>query len=137
MATDLVQGGPEIIGTRINVYHLLPYFLDPTATEAQIAALYELTIEQVAAARAYVLNNPDTVLARHLEISHHFTVLVPLASLPRHLRCASTRWRATRPEASPTQHQTLAPSHQRILKQARSRHPRGQFPSTGLFRLDE
>lgn len=68
MATDLIQGGPEIIGTRINVYHLLPYFLDRTTTEAQIAALYELTVEQVAAARAYVLNNPDTVLTRHLEI---------------------------------------------------------------------
>jgi uncharacterized protein (DUF433 family) len=68
MATELIHSGPEIIGTRINVYHLLPYFLDPTATEAQIAALYELTVEQVAAARAYVLNNPDTVLARHQEI---------------------------------------------------------------------
>jgi hypothetical protein len=30
--------------------------------------VYELTPEQVAAARAYILNNADTVLARHLEI---------------------------------------------------------------------
>src|SRR3954466_11645731 len=71
MATDLIQDrgrGPEIVGTRITVYNLLPYFLDPTVTEAYLCRLYSLTAEQVAAARAYVLNNADTVLARHLEI---------------------------------------------------------------------
>src|SRR4051794_30783356 len=71
MAAELIQDrgrGPEIVGTRITVYNLLPDFLDPTVTEAYICRLYELTPEQVAAARAYVLNNPDTVLARHLEI---------------------------------------------------------------------
>ena len=70
MATDLIHDrgrGPEIRGTRITVYNLLPHFLDPTATEAYICRLYELTPEQVAAARAYVLNNPD-VLAAHLRI---------------------------------------------------------------------
>ncbi len=60
--------GPEIVGTRITVYNLLPYFLDPTVTEAYLCRMYELTPEQVAAARAYVLNHADTVLARHLEI---------------------------------------------------------------------
>jgi hypothetical protein len=30
--------------------------------------MYDLTPEQVAAARAYVLNNPDTVLAEYLRI---------------------------------------------------------------------
>jgi uncharacterized protein (DUF433 family) len=60
--------GPEIVGTRITVYNLLPDFLDSTATEAQICQLYDLTPEQVAAARAYVLNNPDTVLAEHMRI---------------------------------------------------------------------
>lgn len=83
MATDLIQGGPEIIGTRINVYHLLPYFFDPTVTEAQIAALYELTIEQVATARAYVLSNPDTVLARHLEIEARLTAGNPPETVER------------------------------------------------------
>src|SRR5882757_816275 len=71
MATDLlhdVASGPEISGTRITVYNLLPHFLDPEATEAFICRLYELTPEQVAAARAYVLSHPDTVLARHLQI---------------------------------------------------------------------
>jgi uncharacterized protein (DUF433 family) len=70
MATELIHDrgrGPEIRGTRITVYNLLPHFLDPAATEASIGRLYELTAEQVAAARAYVLNNPD-VLAAHLRI---------------------------------------------------------------------
>lgn len=71
MADELIHDrgrGPEIVGTRITVYNLMPHFLDATATEALICRMYELTPEQVAAARAYVLNNPDTVLARHLEI---------------------------------------------------------------------
>src|ERR1700674_5508666 len=71
MATDLIHDrgrGPEIVGTRITVYNLLSDFLDPTATEASICRIYDLTPEQVAAARAYVLNNPDTVLAEHLRI---------------------------------------------------------------------
>ncbi|MBM4073155.1 MAG: DUF433 domain-containing protein [Planctomycetes bacterium] len=60
--------GPEIVGTRITVYNLLEHFLDPTATEDYICRLYELSREQVAAARAYVLNHVDTVLAEHLAI---------------------------------------------------------------------
>jgi uncharacterized protein (DUF433 family) len=77
MATDLIHDrgrGPELLGTRITVYNLLPDFLDPTATEADICRNYELTPEQVAAARAYVLNNPDTVLAKHLEIEAKIAV---------------------------------------------------------------
>jgi uncharacterized protein (DUF433 family) len=71
MTTDLIHDrgrGPELVGTRITVYNLLPHFLDPTATEADICRLYDLSPEQVSAARAYVLNHPDTVLARHLAI---------------------------------------------------------------------
>lgn len=60
--------GPEIAGTRITVYNLLPSFLDPTATEAEICSIYGLSMEQVAAARAYVFTHPDTVLAEHLRI---------------------------------------------------------------------
>jgi uncharacterized protein (DUF433 family) len=60
--------GPEIVGTRITVYNLLPYFLDPMVTESYIAKIYNLSVEQIAAARAYVLNNADSVLATHLEI---------------------------------------------------------------------
>ncbi|MGC8644602.1 MAG: hypothetical protein ACP5XB_32455 [Isosphaeraceae bacterium] len=71
MTTDLIHDrgrGPELVGTRITIYNLLPHFLDPTATEAYICQLYDLSPEQVSAARAYVLNHPDTVLARHLAI---------------------------------------------------------------------
>jgi uncharacterized protein (DUF433 family) len=60
--------GPEIVGTRITVYNLLPYFLDPAATETSIGKSYGLSLEQVSAARAYVLMHADEVLARHLEI---------------------------------------------------------------------
>ncbi len=60
--------GPEITGTRITVYNLLQSFLDPTVTEEEICRVYNLTPQQVAAARAYVLSNPDTVLAEHLTI---------------------------------------------------------------------
>jgi uncharacterized protein (DUF433 family) len=60
--------GPEITGTRITVYNLLQSFLDPTVTEEEICRVYSLTPGQVASARAYVLSNPDTVLAEHLKI---------------------------------------------------------------------
>lgn len=80
MTTDLIHDrgrGPEIIGTRITVYNLLPYLLDATATEAYICSLYELTPEQVAAARAYILNHPDTVLAQHLRIEERMAAANP------------------------------------------------------------
>ncbi|HWG41804.1 MAG TPA: hypothetical protein VN688_03390 [Gemmataceae bacterium] len=86
MATDLLHDrgrGPEIIGTRMTVYNLLPYFLDPTATEAYICRMCELTPEQVAAARAYVLNNPDTVLAEHLKIESRMEAGNPLEVIER------------------------------------------------------
>ncbi len=60
--------GPEIAGTRITVYNLLPDLLDPTATEDYICRVYQLTPEQVASARAYILNNPETVLTEHLRL---------------------------------------------------------------------
>lgn len=60
--------GPELVGTRITVYHLLPEFLDPAMTEDAIGKSYDLTPQQVAAARAYILEHADVVLARHLEL---------------------------------------------------------------------
>jgi hypothetical protein len=62
------QLGPEIIGMRLNAFHLLPHLLDATITEAELARMYNITPEQVARARAYILCNPNSVLARHLEI---------------------------------------------------------------------
>jgi hypothetical protein len=37
--------GPEVKGTRITVYNLLPHFLYPTATEAYICRVEEQTTE--------------------------------------------------------------------------------------------
>src|SRR5262245_32293856 len=71
MSTNLIHDrgrGPEIVGTRITVYNLLPHFMDATATETYICELYGLSSEQVAAARSYVLNNPETVLTEHRRI---------------------------------------------------------------------
>src|SRR5436853_7725432 len=71
MPSNVIQDrgrGPEIAGTRITVYNLLQSFLDPTMTEEEICRIYGLTSQQVAAARAYVLTNPETVLAEHLKI---------------------------------------------------------------------
>lgn len=77
MATSLIHDrgrGPELVGTRITVYNLLPDFLDSNTTEDYICRVYELSREQVAAARAYILNNPEEVLARHLEIEKRIAV---------------------------------------------------------------
>ena len=71
MSSDLIHDrgrGPELVGTRITVYDLLVHFLQAADTEAYICKLYGLFPAQVAAARAYVLNNAETILARHLEI---------------------------------------------------------------------
>ena len=68
MESDLIHDDGRLVGTRVNVYSLMPYFLDPTLTEAEIARLDGVTPEQVAAARAYVLHHPDEVLAQHLKI---------------------------------------------------------------------
>jgi uncharacterized protein (DUF433 family) len=77
MSTDLIRDrgrGPEIVGTRITVFNLLPDFLEPARTEADMCRIYELAPEQVAAARAYVLNNAETVLAKHLEIEARIAI---------------------------------------------------------------
>lgn len=71
MAKEMLHNrgqGPEIAGTRTTVYNLLPYFLDPTKTEADIARIYNLTVGQIATARAYILNNAETVMETHRKI---------------------------------------------------------------------
>ena len=68
MVSELIDDRGRIVGTRITVYNLMPYFIDPTVTEAYLCRLYELTPEQIAAARAYVVNNSEAVWARHREI---------------------------------------------------------------------
>ena len=71
MSDSLIEdrsGGPAIVGSRITVDDVLVYLLEPTMTEDTIGRLFDLTREQVAAARAYVLTHPDTALALHLQI---------------------------------------------------------------------
>src|SRR4051794_37104134 len=104
MSSDLIHDrgrGPEIAGTRITVYNLLQSFLDPTVTEDEICRVYDLTARQVAAARAYVLNNPDTVLAEHLKIEERLAVGNPPQVIEQAERAKATfqsfkRWLAER-----------------------------------------
>lgn len=89
---DLIEDrgrGPEIAGTRVTVYNLLESFLDPDVTEAEICRVYDLTARQVAAARSYVLSNPDTVLAEHLKIEERMA-----AGNPPEVRESAERARA-------------------------------------------
>ena len=57
--------GPELIGTRITIYNLVPYLIKPTWTEAAIAEANRVTAEQVAAMRAYFLSHYAEVMAQH------------------------------------------------------------------------
>jgi len=93
MASNVIQDrgrGPEIAGTRLTVYNLLQSFLDPMVTEEEIGRLYQLTAQQVAAARAYVLSNPETVLAEHLRIEERMA-----AGNPPEVRAQAARAKAT------------------------------------------
>lgn len=77
MSAELIHDrgrGPEIVGTRITVYNLLPSLLDPTMTEVELAQINGLTPQQVAAARAYILTHPEVVLAEHLKIEDRLAV---------------------------------------------------------------
>jgi uncharacterized protein (DUF433 family) len=93
MTSEIIQDrgrGPEIAGTRITVYNLLPCFLDATVTEEEICRVYQLMPQQVAAARAYVLGNPDTILAEHLKIEERLA-----AGNPPQVREQAERTKAT------------------------------------------
>jgi len=59
--------GPELEGTRITVYCLLPYFEDGL-TDAEIARWMELSSAQVAAMRQYFADHKEEVLAENREI---------------------------------------------------------------------
>src|SRR5215510_2994614 len=101
--------GPEVAGTRITVYNLLPHFLDPASTEADICRLHGLTPEQVAAARAYVLNNPETVLAKHLEIEARMAAGNPPHVIEKAKQTHATllrfkEWLVQRQEAAAQEH---------------------------------
>jgi uncharacterized protein (DUF433 family) len=130
MATDLIHDrgrGPELVGTRITVYDLLPHFIDPTATEEHICRMYELSPEQVAAARAYVLNNAATVLAEHLKIEARLAegnspAVVAQARETRATFLSFKEWLARRQEAE---------GHQRTaeLRAGNGQKPSSHFPT--------
>jgi len=128
METDVIKDrgrGPEIVGTRITVYHLLPYFLDPTATEEHIGRVHGLTADEVAAARAYVLNNPDAVLAEHLKIEERIAEGNPPQVIERAKRTHDTfvrfkEWLVGREEAAISVH-SGGLTFQESLDQADSR----------------
>ncbi len=93
MANELIRDrgrGPELAGTRITVYNLLPYFLDPTATEAYVCKLYALAPEQVAAMRAYVFHNLESVLKEHLRIEERIATGNPPEAIGQALQTRET-----------------------------------------------
>jgi uncharacterized protein (DUF433 family) len=108
MVTELIYDrgrGPEIVGTRITVYNLLPHFLDPDTTEADIGHLYELEPRQVAAARAFILNNLESVLGDHLRIEARMAAGNPPEVIERAKQTRSTflrfqEWLSRRDEAA-------------------------------------
>ena len=119
--------GPEIAGTRITVYNLLDYFLDPAVTEADICRIYELTPDQVAAARAYILNSPETILAQHLELEARMAAGNPPQVIEEARRTHSTflrfkEWLNRRQEA---EDQGLAAQ----VSQERARNGSRPFPT--------
>src|SRR4029077_16186422 len=83
----------------------LPYFLDASATEAYICRVCELTPEQVAAARAHILNNPETVLAEHRRIEARIAAgnapqVIERAEQTRAAFLTFKKWLATREQAT-------------------------------------
>lgn len=71
MSDPVIQerdGGPYIGNTRLTVYHIVPYLFDRNMTEGRIALALGLTEDDVAAARSYVVEHFDDVMAEHRRI---------------------------------------------------------------------
>lgn len=88
--------GPELVGTRITVYDLLPFLLDAGYTEAWLCEFYRLRPEQVAAVRAYALANHAAVMAEHERMNERFRRAVEAQNTPEF----HERWRQTRESAA-------------------------------------
>jgi uncharacterized protein (DUF433 family) len=123
MTSELVPNpdlGPEIVGKRLTVYHLLNSFFDPAVTEDEICRAYDLTAQQVAAARAYVFRNADTVLAQHLKIEERLAVGNP----------PEVREQASRAKERLQRFKRWLVEHQEEEQRFREANPNtGQFPS--------
>jgi hypothetical protein len=63
--------GPELEGTRITIFTLLPYF-DDHWNNASIARLFELRSDHVAAMRKYYASHREAVLADNAKIMERF-----------------------------------------------------------------
>jgi uncharacterized protein (DUF433 family) len=136
--TDLIHDrgrGPELVGTRITVYNLLPHFLDAEMTEDAICRFYDLTAEQVAAARAYVLNNAECVLAEHLKIEARMAAGNPPEVVAKAKETHATflrfkNWLAQRAEFAARQHNKGATS-------ASGHNGPSQFPTFRQWLADQ
>lgn len=61
--------GPELRTTRITVYDLIPYLLEPPFPDAELLKLWpSVTAEGLAALKAYIADHRDEVMAKHWEI---------------------------------------------------------------------
>lgn len=60
--------GPELLDRRITIYNLVPFFLSPDTTEVSIAESFLISVEQVAAMRAYFLDRYADVMEQHERI---------------------------------------------------------------------
>jgi uncharacterized protein (DUF433 family) len=61
--------GPELVGTRITVYDLIPYLEDPPFSDEEMLKLWpSVTAEGLAALKAYIADHRDEVMAKHWEI---------------------------------------------------------------------
>jgi uncharacterized protein (DUF433 family) len=59
--------GPELAGTRITIFDLIPYFEDDW-TDASIALWFGLSSAQVQAMRKYLAENKESVMADNARI---------------------------------------------------------------------
>lgn len=83
--------GPELVGTRMTIYNLIPDFRDPNRTEAEIAQEYHLTPEQVAAMRAYFVRHFDEVMAENDRIDERVRKAIEAQDTPEF----RAKWDAT------------------------------------------
>jgi uncharacterized protein (DUF433 family) len=66
---DILAIGPEIVGPRITVYHIVHY-LEGGWDPASIARILDLSMEQVLGAMKYIDEHKDEVMAVHRQIEN-------------------------------------------------------------------
>lgn len=81
--------GPELLDRRITIYNLVPFFLSPDTTEVSIAESFLISVEQVAAMRAYFLDRYADVMEQHERIEER----IRRGTSPRILRSSGPRSR--------------------------------------------